>query len=254
MTPTPEPHIILSTVSSQADTPGLLHVAGRAQVFEATLSLRLRTVDGKLIASGVTRVSRGAPDWGELAVDIVYPPPAQEQRAVLEAFEESMKDGSEQNLVSMAVILHPAPELAQWKAYTNPVFSFQVCYPPTWFLNQGTFGPPPPDTTKFSTYSATAEVKTLGTGDAEVWIGASDTPSLAEMQDLEAKGYQKRLLVVAGRSAVRYTDSSPHHGIYDVVYTVSGTREYRIHLSAASHAFDATFNLLLSTLTLPGAE
>jgi hypothetical protein len=53
---------------------------------------------------------------------------------------------------------------------------------------------------------------------------------------------------------VRYTDSSPHHGIYDVVYTASGTRQYSIHVSAASHAFDATFNLLLSTLTLPGAD
>ena len=244
--PAPEPRIVLTTVGAQGETAGMLHVAGRAQVFEAVVSLRVTTTDGRIIAQGVTMAAAGAPEWGEFSVDVSYPPPDQDQAAVLEAFEESPRDGSLESLVSAPVVLRAAPEVATWTTYANPKFAFEVRLPHSWYVNQGTFGPPPPLTTKFSTYRQ-GDIEVLGPRDAEVWIAASDSPSLAEMEDLEAKGYGKRRLIISGVPCVRYTDPTPHHGIYDVVYTLLGEREYRIHLSAATHNFDAMFNLMLAT-------
>jgi len=221
-------------------------VAGQAQVFEATVSLRVRSLDGRIIAQGVTMASQGAPEWGEFNVDVLYPPPAEEQLATLEVYEESPRDGSAQSLVRVPVTLNSFPELSLWNTFVSPEYHLQMRFPSTWHLNQGTFFPPPPATTKFSTYDA-EDVHTLGMRDAEVWVRVSDTASIAEMEDLERKGYRKRKLILNGRSAVRYTDLAPHHGIYDVVYTLTGSGEYRIHLSAATHDFDAVFSLMLST-------
>jgi hypothetical protein len=70
---------------------------------------------------------------------------------------------------------------------------------------------------------------------------------VAEMDYLEAKGYKETAVVVGGRQGVRYTAPEPGHGVYDVVYTLSGPREYRLQLSAATHNFDSIFTLVLAT-------
>ena len=244
--PTPGPRIVLTAVGAQGVAAGMLHVAGRAQVFEAVVSLRVITTDGRIAARGVTMAESGAPEWGEFSVDMAYLPPDQDQAAVLEVYEESPRDGSPESLVSAPVVLRAAPELAGWPTYRNPRFAFEVRYPADWYVNQGTYAPATPITTRFSTYPE-GSVKALGPRDAEVWISVSDSASLAEMEDLEAKGYVKRRLIISGVPAVRYTDRAPHHGMYDVVYTLLGEHEYRIHLSAATHDFDAVFYLMLAT-------
>jgi|GEM_PF-2070689 len=250
--PTAEPRIILTEVRAQASTPGVIHVAGRARVFEGTVSLRLKDAAGKTIVRGAAQAMMGAPEWGDFAADVFFPPPATPQQGTLEVFETSMKDGSPLGLVTMPVVLQPAPELAKWKTFTNTAYNFQIKYPPTWYVNQGSFFPPPPATTKFSTYQVPPATRLLGSKDAEVWISVSDTPSLAEMQDLEKKGYKKTSVVFDSRMAVRYTDKAPHHGIYDVVYTIGGQHEFRLHLSAATHDFDALFALFLATFHATG--
>jgi len=78
----------------------------------------------------------------------------------------------------------------------------------------------------------------------------SDVPSVAEMENLKQRGYKETAVVVGGRQGVRYTAAQPGHGVYDVVYTLSGRREYRIQLSAATHNFDWTFALVLGTFTV----
>lgn len=251
-TPTAEPRVILTEVRAQASTPGIIHVAGRARVFEATVSLRLKDAAGKVIVRGAAQATMGAPEWGDFAADVFFPPPATSQQGTLEIFETSMKDGSSLGLVTMPVVLQPAPDLARWKTFTHTAYGFQVKYPPTWYVNQGSFFPPPPATTKFSTYQVPPATRVLGNKDAEIWIGVSDTSSLAEMQDLEKKGYQKTSVVFDNRMAVRYTDKAPHHGIYDVVYTIGGRQEFRLHLSAATHDFDALFALFLATFSVTG--
>jgi hypothetical protein len=250
--PTAEPRIILTEVRAQANTPGTIHVAGRARVFEATVSLHLKDSAGKIIARGAAQATMGAPEWGDFAADVFFPPPATSQQGTLEIFETSMKDGSPLGMVTVPVVLQPAPDLARWQTFTNTAYSFQVKYPSTWYVNQGSFGPPPPAMTKFSTYQVPPATRVLGSKDAEMWISVSDTSSLAEMQDLEKKGYKKTSVVFDSRMAVRYTDKAPHHGIYDVVYTIGGQREFRIHLSAATHDFDALFALLLATFNVTG--
>jgi hypothetical protein len=250
--PTEEPRIVLTEVSAKTSTPGTIHVAGRARVFEATVSLQLKDSSGKIIVRGAAQATMGAPEWGDFAADVFFPPPAAPQQGTLEIFETSMKDGSPLGMVAVPVVLQPAPDLAKWKTFTNTAYNFQIKYPPTWYVNQGSFGPPPPATTKFSTYQVPPAMRVLGSKDAEVWISIADTPSLAEMQDLEKKGYQKTSVVFDSRMAVRYTDKSPHHGIYDVIYTIGGQHEFRIHLSAATQDFDALFALFLATFNVTG--
>jgi hypothetical protein len=69
------------------------------------------------------------------------------------------------------------------------------------------------------------------------------------MDDLKARGYKETAVVVGGRQGVRYTATQPGHGVYDVVYTLSGQREYRLQLSAATHGFDPIFTLVLGTFS-----
>lgn len=248
--PTPGPRIVLSEVTVAESSPGIVHIAGKAQVFEAMLTVALVDANDEIIAMGFARTSQGAPEWGDFSIDFYYPPPASAQRVTLQAYEPSPKDGSPNSLVETEIVLQPAPELAAWKTFENPDFDFQVRYPPTWSINQGSMMPGPPQATKFSTYETRTPGEPLGEDEAEVWITVSDSISYAEMDNLEARGYKETLVVVGGRQAGRYTAPQPGHGVYDVVYTLSGQREYRIQLSAATHDFDATFALVLATFSI----
>lgn len=236
--------IVISEVSFPLG-PVPLRVVGKAQVFEATVSLRLKGAAGNVLTRGFTQASMGAPEWGDYAVDVYFLSPAIAEKGTLEIFEVSMKDGSAQTLVSVPVDLKAASDFSSWKPHFNREKGFQVSYPGNWEVNQGAFGPPPPVTTRFST------LKSVESGQgAEIFIAASDKASLAEMRDLDAKGYKKTSAVVGGTLAVRYTDKSPHAGIYDVFYVSVGAKEFRIHLSAATRDFDAVFALLVGSFTL----
>jgi len=248
--PTVSPRIVLSQVTAAETSPGLLHVAGKAQVFEAMLAVSLVDAHDEVIATGFARASMGAPEWGDFAIDFFYAPPVTAQQVTLQAYEPSPKDGSPNSLVETPVVLVPAPELVTWQTFENPTYGFQLRYPPTWHVNQGSVMPAPPLATKLSTYQEQTPGQPLGEGEAEIWITVSDLPSVAEMEDLKARGYQETAVVVGGRQAVRYTAPQPGHGVYDVVFTASGKREYRIQLSAATHTFDATFRLLLAGLSI----
>jgi hypothetical protein len=248
--PTAEARIVLSEVSVAEASPGVLHVAGKAQVFEAMLAVALADANGQVIASGSAHASMGAPEWGDFAIDFYYPPPATAQQVTLQAYEPSPKDGSPNSLVERGVVLLPAPELASWKSFDNPTYHFSVRYPSTWYLNQGSMMPAPPLATKFSTYETRTPGQPLGDDQAEIWITVSDVPSVAEMDDLKARGYKETAVVVGGRLGVRYKAPQPGHGVYDVVYTLSGQGEYRLQLSAATHNFDSTFTLVLATFNV----
>lgn len=81
-------------------------IAGEANVFEATVSMRIRDDGGTVLAEGFTTATCGSGCWGdfegslEFAVDDV-------QRAFIEVFESSAQDGSDQNVVVVPVILSP---------------------------------------------------------------------------------------------------------------------------------------------------
>lgn len=248
--PSPEPRIVLRQVSAAESMPGIVHVVGKAQVFEATLAVELLGPGGEVIARGVTMASTGAPEWGDFEIDFYYPPPANPVKATLRAYEPSPKDGSPNSLVEAPVVLAPAPDLVAWKTFSNPSYNFEVRYPPSWHVNQGSVVPAPPQGTKLSTYQVRTPGELLGEREAEIWITVSDLPSLAEMENLRQKGYKETSVVVGGRQAVRFTAAQPVHGVYDVVYTLSGKWQYRVQLSAATHDFDSTFALVLATFNV----
>jgi len=229
----------------------VVRISGRAQVYEAMLVVELHGPQDEIIAKGYARTTAGAPEWGDFAVDLFYTPPVSSTNATVQAYEPSPKDGSPNSLVSAPIRLVPAPELEKWQFFDNPAFGYSVRFPTAWFLNQGSVMPAPPAATKLTTYQVQTPGQLPAEQDAEVWITVSDQPSIAEMENLTKMGYKQATVVVGGRPGIRYTSPQPFFGVYDVVYTLSGRREYRIQLGAATHQYDATFNLILATFTAP---
>ncbi len=72
-------------------------VLGIGRVFEATLQVRVRSGAGAVVAQTYTMSTAGAPEWGIYGV--MLPAPAEAGPFTVEAYEISMKDGSEINLV-----------------------------------------------------------------------------------------------------------------------------------------------------------
>lgn len=108
ITPTPnnEPNIIV-TKPVTGDTVGLpLVIEGKARVFEATFSYRIKNGDGSLLLEGFAMTDTGTGDIGEFRpfkVSVNYPAPKYASGSV-EVFEYSAKDGSEINMVVVSVL------------------------------------------------------------------------------------------------------------------------------------------------------
>lgn len=83
-----------------------LSVAGEANVFEATVSMRILDEDGKEIATAFTTAECGTGCWGAFAGEIEFEVDT-EQQGTLEVFESSAKDGSDIHKVSIPVTLVP---------------------------------------------------------------------------------------------------------------------------------------------------
>ena len=77
-----------------------LTVRGSARVFEATVNLRLRTDDGKILGELFTTATEGAPGRGEFEATIEYASPSG-AKGTLEIFSISPKDGSEKDKVQI---------------------------------------------------------------------------------------------------------------------------------------------------------
>lgn len=81
-----------------------LKIAGSAMVFEATVSYRLKDDQGKILASGFTNASMGAPERGDYSAEIQFKSPGAGKKGQLEVYEVSMKDGSDRNKVIIPVV------------------------------------------------------------------------------------------------------------------------------------------------------
>jgi hypothetical protein len=65
---------------------------------------------GEVICEMVVQATEGAPGVGTWAVDLAFPPPTPDPAdATIEAYSESPRDGSIENLVSISVVLSPDP-------------------------------------------------------------------------------------------------------------------------------------------------
>jgi Immunoglobulin-like domain of bacterial spore germination/Sporulation and spore germination len=83
-------------------------VAGTANVFEATVSLRLLDASGREIATRFTTATCGSGCRGSWSVSVPYRL-GRTQRGTVQVYEVSAKDGSRQHVVNVPVMLSAAP-------------------------------------------------------------------------------------------------------------------------------------------------
>lgn len=97
-----EPAIwVTSPVAGQTITSSV-KIQGNARVFEAMVSYRLKDADGNILVQGSTMATAGAPEHGTFEVELKFIP-LTAGNGQLEVFEESMKDGSDLNVVVIPV-------------------------------------------------------------------------------------------------------------------------------------------------------
>jgi hypothetical protein len=92
------------SIGERVDNP--VTVSGTANVFEATVSLRILNARGKEIARTFTTATCGTGCRGDYSVSVPYRV-AQEQPGVIEVFESSAEDGRPVNVVRIPVTLTP---------------------------------------------------------------------------------------------------------------------------------------------------
>jgi len=80
-------------------------ISGRARVFEANVLMRLLDEKGEVITRKFVTATAGAPSWGRFNTSMQYTAPASPQKATLEVYTESAKDGSVQDLVRVPLTI-----------------------------------------------------------------------------------------------------------------------------------------------------
>jgi hypothetical protein len=103
---TPPPPILVSQPSSGTRFASGDVIAGTANVFEATVSIRLLDADGNELVETFTTATCGSGCRGDYSKRIRFQVD-REQPGTLELFEVSAQDGSETNKVSIPVVLVP---------------------------------------------------------------------------------------------------------------------------------------------------
>ena len=86
--------------------PNPVTVSGTANVFEATVSLRILDENGKVVANTFTTATCGTGCRGDYSVSVHYSVDHQ-QDGTVEVYESSAKDGSAINVVDIPVTLKP---------------------------------------------------------------------------------------------------------------------------------------------------
>ena len=78
-------------------------VVGKARVFEAALTVRVLSKDGKELGRANIMASQGAPNFGDFSVDVKFTKPAGVSEGFVEALFYSAKDDSPINVVRVPV-------------------------------------------------------------------------------------------------------------------------------------------------------
>jgi hypothetical protein len=98
------PAILVQTPLIGARVSSPVTISGTADVFEATVSLRILDANGHEIARTFTQASCGTGCRGDYSIAVPYQI-ATEQQGTIEVFESSAKDGSAINVVAIPVTL-----------------------------------------------------------------------------------------------------------------------------------------------------
>jgi hypothetical protein len=84
-----------------------LMISGDASVFEAALNWRITDSAGRVIASGHTTASAGAPARGAYSITATFTPPASDIVGIVEVYELSPRDGQIDEIVRVPVTITP---------------------------------------------------------------------------------------------------------------------------------------------------
>jgi hypothetical protein len=96
-TPSPSP--------SPTPTPTPLTISGEASVFEAALIWQVTDTAGRVLASGFTTATAGAPSKGTFSVSVTYQDPPSDIIGFAEVYTRSPKDGEIDEIVRVPLIL-----------------------------------------------------------------------------------------------------------------------------------------------------
>ena len=82
-------------------------IGGDASVFEAALTWRITDSAGRVLASGNTTASAGAPARGTYMITATFAPPASDIIGIVEVYELSPRDGQIDEIVRVPVVITP---------------------------------------------------------------------------------------------------------------------------------------------------
>jgi hypothetical protein len=100
------PQIVVESPVVGAKVSSPVTVSGIANVFEATVSMRVLDAGGRELARAFTTATCGTGCWGTYSGAIRFAV-GSEQRGTIEVYESSAEDGSPLHLVSIPVMLAP---------------------------------------------------------------------------------------------------------------------------------------------------
>ena len=106
VTPTGKPPIVVRTPWAQDEIVSPVTVSGTADVFEATVSIRVLDEHGQELASGFATATCGSGCRGRYSTELFFFVDRR-QPGTVEVFESSAEDGSQLFLVSIPVVLVP---------------------------------------------------------------------------------------------------------------------------------------------------
>lgn len=98
--------ITVTEPCAEATVSSPIAIEGEANVFEATVSLRLLDAEGNVVAEDFTTAMCGTGCWGSFSASLDYNIGI-EQSGTLEVYESSAKDGSPIHVVSIPLTLTP---------------------------------------------------------------------------------------------------------------------------------------------------
>jgi hypothetical protein len=110
--PSPEPSggakpaIVVRTPAAGDEIVSPVTVAGTADVFEATVSIRILDANGQELAAAFATATCGTGCRGRYSAEVFFFT-EERQDGTIEVFESSAADGSPLNLVSVPVVLVP---------------------------------------------------------------------------------------------------------------------------------------------------
>jgi hypothetical protein len=107
-TPTGPPAIVVESPLPGDELFSPITVRGRADVFEASVSIRILDASGQVLAAINTEASCGSGCRGTFSSPLAFFTPVR-QPGTIEVFEVSAQDGSAINVVSIPITLVPGP-------------------------------------------------------------------------------------------------------------------------------------------------